>query len=98
MTEFRDEYEFQSWANEILDKKDIHYVHVNRTHKYTRKGILDLMCWYYGKSFIIELKMPGKVPSEEQIKEMNEFIKHNIPVYFCYYKHEFIEVLKRECV
>ena len=91
---FSSETEFQTWCDGVLTKLGVHFVHIPSKNKYVRKGILDLMCWYYGKSFIIELKVGRNKLDEHQIKEVNEFKKHKIPVYVVRNSDEFISILK----
>jgi hypothetical protein len=93
---FQNESEFQSWCNGILEKLNIHYVHISSKNRYVRRGILDLLCWYHGKAWVIELKMKGEKIKAEQKKEIESFKDHDIPAYVVYTADEFIDVLKRE--
>ena len=95
-TEFKQETDFQEWCNGVLDKLKVHYVHVSSKNKFVRKGILDLLCWYKKRSFIIELKVKGNYLSKEQKKEMEGFVHHDIPVYVVFTPDEFLKVLERE--
>jgi len=97
-TYFPTENKFQEYCNGVLTKLNVHFVHIPQGNKHVRKGILDLLCWYKGRSFIVELKQQYKKLKPEQAIEWKRYEEQNIPVYLCYAKEEFIEVLKREMV
>jgi hypothetical protein len=92
------ETKFQTECNQDLDKLDVHYIHISSKNRYVRKGILDLLCWHYGKSFVMELKRDKNVLSKEQIKEIKAYKKHGIPVYVCYDREQFMKALKEQGV
>ena len=95
---FSNETEFQTWANGVLTKLGVHYHHISSKNRYVKRGIFDLLCWYNGRSFCIELKQPSKTFRPEQRIEYQTLRKHKIGAYLVYNKTEFLNALKREKV
>ena len=95
---FDNEPKFQVWANGVLDKLGVHYIHISSKNRAVRKGILDLICFYKGKSFCIELKQKYQKLRPEQKIEMDKLKEHDINCYLCYTDTEFLNVLKKEMI
>ena len=92
---FETETELQTYTNGLLDRLNIHYVHISsKSSRYLRKGILDNMCWVNGISFIIELKIKTVKLKPEQIKEIEKFKAQKIMVFVCRNDDEVLEAVK----
>ena len=94
--DFEKETDFQTWAGGVLDKLHIKWYHISSKNKFVKRGIPDLLCWYRGRSFVIELKVKGGRLSKEQKKEIAEFKEQDINAHVCYTQEEFLKVLEGE--
>ena len=92
-SDFTKESDFQKWAQGVLDKIGVKWYHIPAKNKYVKKGIPDLLCWYRGRFWAMELKVGKNSLSGDQLAEVGSFNQEGFTVYPCWNKEEFLSVL-----